>query len=191
MLVIFVHLASSLTNNQDVIMEQLFEILKLILPAGVVFLTTYYLVKNFLAQDIRKQTLDAKQANQQLITPIRLQAYERMVLFLERINPNSIVMRANINVPASVLEAELVKIVRSEFEHNLSQQIYMSKQAWENVVKAKDETVKLINVASSRVNGGAPGMELAQSLLAVAAQLTSLPAKEALDFIKKEIAKEF
>ena len=172
-------------------MEHFFELLKLILPAGVVFLTTYYLVKNFLSQELRKQTLNSKQANQQLITPIRLQAYERMVLFLERINPNSIIMRTNINVPASVLEAELIKTIRSEFEHNLSQQIYMSIPAWDKLVKAKDETIKLVNVASTRVNKGASGMELAQALLVVASQLSDLPAKEALDFIKKEIGKEF
>jgi hypothetical protein len=172
-------------------MEQFFELLKLILPAGVVFLTTYYLVKNFLSQELRKQSLNSKHANQQIITPIRLQAYERMVLFLERINPNSIIMRTNINVPASVLEAELIKTIRSEFEHNLSQQIYMSIPAWDQLVKAKDETIKLVNVASAKVNKGASGMELAQTLLVVASQLSNLPTKEALDFIKREIGKEF
>ena len=101
-------------------MDQLLEIVKIILPAVIVFLTTYYLVKNFLAKDTNKQLLDIKLANQTVITPIRLQAYERMVLFLERINPNSIVMRATKNVPAKVLEAELLQIIRSEYEHNLS-----------------------------------------------------------------------
>lgn len=172
-------------------MEELFELLRFTLPALIVFLTTYYLIKTFLTQESRKQMLDIKQTNQQVITPIRLQAYERIVLFLERINPNSIVMRANINVPAAVLEAELLKIVRSEFEHNVSQQIYLSKKAWDTVVKAKDETIKIINVAAVKVSREANGMELAQSLLGVAAQLKSLPTKEALDFVKQEIGKEF
>lgn len=172
-------------------MEQIFEVLKLILPAGIVFLTTYYLVRNFLSQELRKQSIDVKRSNQQTIMPVRLQAYERMVLFLERINPNSMIMRTNVNVQASVLEAELIKIIRTEFEHNLSQQLYMSKKAWDNIVKAKEETIKLVNVASSKVSKTAPGMELAQSLLLVAAQLTVLPNKEAIEYIRKEIAKEF
>ena len=172
-------------------MDQIFEIIKLALPALIVFLTTYFLVRNFLNQDNKKQMMDIKLANQQTITPIRLQAYERMVLFLERINPNSVLMRANIAVPAGVLEAELLKIIRTEFEHNLSQQIYIGKKTWEAIVKAKEETIKLVTIASTKVSRESPGMELAQSLLAVAAQLSQLPTKEPIDLIKKEIGKEF
>ncbi len=171
--------------------DQLFEILKLILPAGVVFLTTYYLVKNFLDHESQKKTIDLKLANQTILTPIRLQAYERVILFLERINPSSLVMRTNKSFSASMLQGELLKTIRSEFEHNLSQQIYMSSKSWEALVKAKEETIKIINVASAQVNPEASGMELAQTIINVSSQLSHLPAKEAIDFIKKEIGKEF
>ncbi len=172
-------------------MDQLFEILKLILPAGIVFLSTYYLVKNFLDQERSKKSLDLKLASQTVLTPLRLQAYERMVLFLERINPNSMVMRTNKAVSAPILQGELLKIVRSEFEHNLSQQIYMSNKAWETIVQAKEETIKIINVAASKVSPEANGMELAQTIISVSSQLKELPAKAAIDFIKKEIGREF
>lgn len=168
-----------------------FEIVKIILPAGIVFLTTYYLVKNFLDHESRKKTLDLKLANQAVLTPIRLQAYERIVLFLERINPGSMVMRANKNTSAAIFQGELLKTIRSEFEHNLSQQIYMSNKAWDAVIRAKEETVKLINVAGSKVSPDATGMELAQTIIAVSSQLTDLPTKTAIDMIKKEIGKEF
>src|ERR1700741_706539 len=116
-------------------MDELFEIVKIILPAGIVFITTYYLVKNFLDHESRKKTLDLKLANQAVITPIRLQAYERVVLFLERINPNSMVMRLNKTGSAANFQGELLKTIRNEFEHNLSQQIYMSSKAWESVLR--------------------------------------------------------
>jgi hypothetical protein len=116
-------------------MDQLFEILKFILPAVIVFLTTYYLVKIFIGQENQKKIIDLKLANQTLLTPIRLQAYERVVLFLERINPSSMVMRTNKAVTASMFQAELLKTIRSEFEHNLSQQIYMSNKSWEALLK--------------------------------------------------------
>jgi hypothetical protein len=148
------------------------------------------MLRSFFAQENKKQLLSAKLGNQQIITPLRLQAFERMILFLERINPNSVIMRLNISVPASVLEAELLKTIRSEYEHNLAQQIYMSKNTWDAITKAKDETIKLISIASSRVNPAAPGMELAQNLLAVASQLSHLPTKKAIDAIKEEIIKE-
>jgi hypothetical protein len=168
-----------------------FEIVKIILPAGIVFLTAYYIIKNFLDHESRKKTLDLKLANQTVITPIRLQAYERIILFLERINPNSMVMRLNKTGSAANFQGELLKTIRSEFEHNLSQQIYMTTKAWEAVVKSKEETIKMINIASSRVNADAGAMELAQAVIAVSSQLTDLPTKYAIDAIKKEIGKEF
>jgi hypothetical protein len=172
-------------------MELFYEILKLTIPASIVFLTTYFLVKNFLDQDVRKQTLSVKRGNQEIITPIRLQAFERIALFLERINPNSIVLRVNINTSAGMLEAEIIKTIRSEFDHNVAQQIYISRKTWDAIVKAKDESIKLVNVAGTKVNKEASGMELAQTLLIVSAQLTQLPTKEAMDLVKKEISKEF
>src|SRR3569832_2104516 len=98
-------------------MDDAFEILKIILPSGIVFLTTYYLVKNFLDHENRKRVVDLKLANQTLITPIRLQAYERVILFLERINPNSMVMRLNKTGSAVNFQSEILKTIRSEFEH--------------------------------------------------------------------------
>lgn len=172
-------------------MDELFEIVKIILPAGIVFITTYYLVKNFLDHESRRKTVDLKLANQSVITPIRLQAYERVILFLERINPTSMVMRLNKTGSAANFQGELLKAIRSEFEHNLSQQIYMSNKAWESVVRAKEETIKLINVASTKVNPDSSAMELAQAIIAVSSQLSELPTKQAVDGIKREIGKEF
>ncbi|HSH67886.1 MAG TPA: hypothetical protein VLB84_19245 [Bacteroidia bacterium] len=172
-------------------MDNAFEILKIILPSGIVFLTTYYLVKNFLDHENRKRMVDVKLANQAVITPIRLEAYERVILFMERINPNSMVMRLNKTGSASTFQAELLKTIRSEFEHNLSQQIYMSNKSWEAVVKAKEETIKLINIAASKVSADAAAMELAQAVIGVTSQLSDLPTKPSIDLIKKEIAKEF
>ena len=172
-------------------MDPFFEILKFILPAVIVFLTTYYLVKNFLHHENNKRVFDVKLANQSIITPIRLQAYERVILFLERINPSSLVMRTNKGISAPMLQGELLKTIRTEFEHNLSQQIYMSSKAWEAVIQAKEETMKLINVASTKVSPEANGMELAQTIVNVSAQLTELPTRFAIDVLKREIGKEF
>jgi len=172
-------------------MNNFMEILKLILPAGIVFLTTYYLVKSFLDQAKSKQAIDLKLANQTIITPIRLQAYERIILFLERINPTGMVMRLPKTGSASHFQGELLKTIRSEYEHNLSQQIYMSNKAWDATVRAKEETIKLINVASTKTNPDATAMELAQTIIAVASQLSNMPTKSAIEIIKKEIGREF
>jgi hypothetical protein len=172
-------------------MDYLFQIAMIILPSGIVFITTYFLVKNFLDHESRRKTVDLKLANQTVITPIRLQAYERVILFLERINPGSMVMRLNKTGSAANFQGEILKTIRSEFEHNLSQQIYMSNRSWDAVVRAKEETIKLINVAATRVSADANAMEFAQAVINVTSQLTDLPTKAAIDTIKKEIGKEF
>ena len=100
-------------------------------------------------------------------------------------------MRSNKVGTAAQFQGDLLKTIRAEFEHNLSQQIYMSAKAWDAVIKSKEETIKLINVASSRVNADASAMELAQAIIAVASQLSEMPTKSAIDLIKKEIGKEF
>jgi len=172
-------------------MDSFFELLKFILPAAIVFLTTYYLVKNFLDHERNKKAIDLKLANQAILTPIRLQAYERVVLFLERINPSSMVMRLNKTGNSASFQGELLKTIRSEFEHNLSQQIYISTAAWNATVRAKEETIKVINVSASKVNADSSALELAQAIVSVTAQLTEMPTKQAIDLIKKEISKEF
>ncbi len=172
-------------------MNELFEIIKIVLPAGIVFLTSYYMLQKFFDQDNHKRLFEAKLSNKETITPIRLQAFERVVLFLERINPNSIVIRANKVGTANNLEKELMQIIRSEFEHNLSQQVYISNASWEATVKAKEEIIKIIQVAASKTGKDATAMDLAQAILNISSQLNPLPTKIAIDSIKKEIRKEF
>jgi hypothetical protein len=172
-------------------MDPLFELIKIVLPAAIVFLTAYYLLKTFFANESHKHVVDLKLANQGVITPIRLQAYERVILFLERINPNSIVTRLPKVGNASSFQGELLKTIRTEFEHNVSQQIYMSSKAWEAVVKSKEETIKMVNVAASRIDANATALDLAQALVTVASQLSELPTKAAINLIKKEVGQTF
>lgn len=173
-------------------MDILLELLKIILPAGVVFATAYYLVKNFLDNENKKRLSEIRLANQGKVTPIRLQAYERVTLLLERISPQNLIMRVHRDgMSARLLQADLLKTIRSEFEHNLSQQIYMSNHAWEMVKTAKEETIKLVNIASSKVKDNASGLELSQVILQVSSQVDKLPTQAAIDYLKKEIKQTF
>ncbi len=173
-------------------MDPFIELLKIILPAAIVFLTSFYLIKNFLENEHKNRSLNLKIASRELSTPIRLQAYERVVLFLERISPNSLVMRMNKPMFTSrQFHSELIAAVRSEFEHNLSQQIYMSAEAWEMVKNAKEEIVKLINLSAIKIPDSAPSSELAQLLIEASAKLKALPTSMAIAYIKKEIGQSF
>jgi hypothetical protein len=173
-------------------MDPFIELLKIIIPAVIVFLTSFYVIKNFLDNSTKKKMLEIKGASKDLITPIRLQAYERVVLFLERISPNSLVMRINRpTLSAKQLHTELVIAIRTEFEHNLSQQIYMSTGAWDMVKNAKEEITKLVNLVSMKIPETAPAGELAQLLVEASSKISKLPTALAIEYIKKEIGQTF
>lgn len=173
-------------------MNVILEILKYVLPAMIVLITAYFLIKSFLDQETNKMKLDVKKQNQKMITPVRLQAYERMVLFVERLNPESLMIR--LQVPgqnSSQLHRELLSLIRAEFEHNLSQQIYMTPQAWSFVKNAKENIIKLVNTAAARVNPDAPSIELAGMIIETHMKLDVSPLQVALTFLKEEVAREF
>jgi hypothetical protein len=168
------------------------QILLTVIPVLFVSASTYYLIRAFFENEEKRRKAELKIGNKELITPVRLQAYERVVLFLERITPNSLVMRVYKNgMSGKLLQAELIKSIRSEYEHNMSQQVYMSNQAWEVVKTAREETVKLINIASTRVSETAAGIDLANAVIEVASQVPRLPTQVAIEALKKELSQEF
>ena len=171
-------------------MNPIIELLKILIPAGAVFAAAYFLVKRFLDNDQKRREHELKKSAQGLITPLKIQAYERIVIFLERINPNSLVIRVNKNgMNSRQLHNELVAAVKTEYEHNLSQQIYVSYGAWELVKNAKEEVIQLINISSSKVAVEANSSELAIMILNITANLNKkLPNEIALEYLKKEIA---
>jgi hypothetical protein len=174
-------------------MNALVEILKIILPAGAVFLAAYFLVKRFLDNEEKRREYELKKVTIGAITPQKIQAYERLVIFLERIHPNSLVIRVNKHgFTARQLHTELVNAIKSEYDHNISQQIFVSYGAWELVKTSKEEVIKLINISATKVSQDAPGNELAMMVLNITANLDKkMPNEIALDFIKKEISKIF
>ncbi len=173
-------------------MEALFEVLKYTLPSLVVFATAYFLIKSHLEAEERKRVLEYKSKNQNLITPIRLQAYERLSLFLERISPNSLIFRVQIpNMKAADLQKELLGLIRVEFEHNLSQQIYITKEAWQVIKSAKEQVIKIINSSADKVDANAPALLLSKTILENTIKAGASPTDIAIEFIKKEASTFF
>jgi hypothetical protein len=171
-------------------MDAFLDILKYILPSTIVFLAVYFVLKKHLDVQLKSQVVAGRQGLQGTVLPIRLQAYERMVLLLERITPQNLVMRVNNTATAGQLHQELLASIRAEFDHNLTQQVYISKSAWEAVKRSKEETIKLINIAASKVNDNDKGVELSKMVLELSMKLDKMPTQLAIDFLKEE-AKSF
>ena len=152
-----------------------------------------YIVGGFFRDNEKREKMKIIRGNQKIITPLRLQAYERVVLFLERITPESLLMRSP-NYPNKTndaLHAELLNTIRTEFEHNLSQQLYVSPHVWNSVRNAKNYTITLINNASKEVSGDGSALQLSRKILDTAKDLEQSITDKALNEVKREIQQLF
>jgi hypothetical protein len=164
------------------------EILKYTLPALIVFLTAYLLIRKFLENDRKLKKIDLLYKNDRYILPIRLQAYERLILFLERISPESLLLRINRQgMTSKQLHTELLAAIRAEFEHNLTQQLYVSRESWEMVKNARTNLVNIINEAAKSIEPDSPSLKLSQAILEEMMEKEVSPVENTIDFIKREI----
>ncbi|MDA3905005.1 MAG: hypothetical protein PF484_02905 [Bacteroidales bacterium] len=170
----------------------LLEILKYTLPSVIVFLTAYFILKQVFDKQREQYQAELKtqiiKENAKILVPIRMQAYERMVLFLERIAPANLILRQNQpELNAFQFQTQLIQAIREEFEHNLSQQLYISTNAWEQVIQAKEEIVSIINTAASQLKSDEPSSLLGKLVINSEESLKKPIIKLAIDTLKKEL----
>ena len=173
-------------------MELVADLIKIILPAGLVLWAMYLTVSSFIKKDVVEKELAIKAETTKTLLPIRLQAYERMALFLERISPNNLLIRLNGQTSNVVSFQQLMlSEIREEFSHNLSQQVYMSDEAWTVVKNAMNETVALINLSARDLAPESAALELSKRIFEVIMEKNINPSEEALRVIKQEIRENF
>lgn len=108
-------------------MDALVTALIVLLSSGGVILTAYYLLKRETDREKLNLQIELKKSRQEYFLPNRVEAYQRAVLYLERINLNSLIMRLhNPGLPARAMQAELLKTIREEYDHNVAQQLFVS-----------------------------------------------------------------
>jgi hypothetical protein len=173
-------------------MDPIFEILKYTIPALVVFLTAYLIIVSQYKNEEKRRRSENSLSGQKTVLPIRLQAYERLALLLERISPEAIIMRQNLsNLTAKQLQSELLATIRAEFDHNLSQQVYISSEAWERIKNTRANIISLINTAAQQIEPNASAYTLSQKILDMVMEHKSSLTAPALEMIKKEIQEIF
>lgn len=170
----------------------LLELLQIILPALIVAGAMYMVISKYQERDYKTRLLNLRMKNAEVVLPIRLQAYERVVLFLERISPSSLLLRvSSAGQSATEYHRLLLSEIRNEFTHNMSQQVYMTEQAWQQVKHAREETVNLINRTIQELPENAKGTELAKRVLENVLASESDPTTRAISYLKQEIAQVF
>lgn len=166
----------------------LLELAKLTIPGVLVLLATYYILKDLLNNQERNRYYELKKETAKNLNPIRLTAYERLALFLERIQPDSMILRVqNNSMKVKDLHIALLATVREEFEHNVTQQIYVSNDVWAVTKNAKESIIQLINTCASDIPDELPAIELAKIIIERYGSIETTPVDMALEILKKEV----
>jgi hypothetical protein len=179
--------------------EILFQFGMFALPAIAFFGAAYYFTNKWFQIQQDKMKLEAIRKPEREVGPqdndlkkhffpLQVDAYQRLVLFLERIAPNNIIMRLNNpGLPAGAFQAKLLDTIRQEFEHNLAQQIFVSPEAWRISSNSKEEVLKIINMAASKLEPTALANDLSKSIFEITAGLEYQPTDKAIAFLKDEL----
>lgn len=166
--------------------DQVFQLFAYLVPSIVTGAVAFYFFRLHTNNEEGRRRFLLHKDSQASTLPIRLQAYERMALFLERISIPSLVLRVSpTSADKSAYENLLIKSIENEFEHNLSQQIYLSDELWNVIKTAKSATIQMIRKAGMSEADSAD--KLREDVLTETMDKQN-PSTTALAFVKKEIS---
>tara|TARA_R110002050_G_scaffold80768_3_gene172745 strand:+ start:7155 stop:7691 length:537 start_codon:yes stop_codon:yes gene_type:complete len=172
--------------------DLLFELFKILIPSTAVVIVVQVMLKNHFDDQKRRDELMITKANRVDMRPLQMQSYERLVLFLERLQPDNLMMRIQRpGMTARALHTSMLKAIRQEYEHNMTQQLYVSPTAWKLVIMAKDESSKLINLAASNLPDTATAIDLGTSMMNIVGKLDKIPTDVAINGLKSEFQNKF
>jgi hypothetical protein len=162
------------------------EIIAYTLPSLITGAVAYFLFDSHFKDQQNTRRWLLQKDNQAATLPLRLQAYERMTLFMEHINPSQLLIRIT---PHSEDKNEyqnfVIAQIEQEFEHNMTQQIYISDECWSIIVTAKNATIQMVRLAA-RNEKVTDANSLRQIIISDLLEKPS-PSSAALAFIKTEV----
>lgn len=178
------------------ILNYIFQISLIIIPAAAVLITTIYFIRKYNFQEQLNNTRtfqsELKKQRQEFFLPNRTEAYQRAILLMERIHPNSLIMRSmNPGLPAAAFQTKLLQTIREEYEHNVAQQLFISIELWEMVKNSKEETIKIINIAGKQMGKDAFSHDLASKIFELVAEIGELPTEITVKALKEDFQKLF
>lgn len=170
------------------VVQTILEILKYTIPAIVVLIAAAIIVNKFLVNETQRKRLSIFKENMDTTLRLRLQAYERLALYMERIHPRVLIPRLyETGMTVRDLQSAIVITVNSEFEHNLSQQIYVSAQVWKTVQGVKEQELAMVNQIAGQLNPESPARELHQRMIDfILSNENNIPVEVALEVINNE-----
>jgi len=176
--------------------DLVFQIALILFPSGAVLLTTVFFLQKQLQiknkQAIQELQSELKKQRQEFFLPSRVDAYQRVILLLERIHPNSLIMRTiDKKITATKYQTILLQSIREEYEHNVAQQLFIPPSLWEMVKNAKEETIKIIHLAGKQMNSSSSNTDLANKVFEIVANIGELPTEITIKALKEEFQRLF
>jgi len=169
-------------------LQEILEILKYILPSVVVLAATALIVQKFLINEVERKRLAIFEKNAADAMKLRLQAYERLTIFVERMNTRSLISRFYVQqATAQDVQLAMVQGIRAEFEHNVSQQLYVSHELWMTIRTVMEQEVTMLNRIGASCEMGAPASEFVKKLSEYISNTEStIPTDIALETLNRE-----
>lgn len=172
--------------------DYVFDLLKISIPAGFLIIVVKVMLEKHFDDLKRRDNLALHHEQKKDLQPLQMQAYERLILYLERLQPDNLMIRIQKpNMSARVLHTTILRTIRQEYEHNITQQLYVSESAWKLVLMAKDEVTKLVNLASTQLDNEASAMDLSTAIMNVIMSLEKIPTDVAIHGLKVEFQSKF
>jgi len=163
------------------------ELLKITVPALVVFATAYYLVKKHLDASIIMRQMELKQSAMHVTTPMKMQAYERLAMFCERSEIPALLSRFyDADLKCKTLLFMMVGAIKQEYEHNVSQQVYVSDNLWKIIKLARNQNISLLETIGSQVGLDASASDLYDAIQAHLQENPDNPLAMAQSAIRQE-----
>lgn len=184
--IVYVHFFLYLCSGYYVLIIMV-EILKYCIPALCVLLATWLVMHKFYKSEAEKRLWELKRLAQKEISPLRMRAYERLALLLERTTPEHMLMDVSlVEMTPLQLQAHLMQTIRQEYDHNLSQQVYVSDELWGMIENARIQTVAFINTIAQQLPADSSALDYAKTLITAFHSNGDTPNELAMNALKKE-----
>ena len=163
------------------------EILKYCIPAICVLLATWLVMHKFYKNEAEKRLWELKRITQKEISPLRMRAYERLALLLERTTPEHMLVDLTLaEMTPLQLQTHLLRAVRQEYDHNLSQQIYVSDEVWNMIENTHIQTIAFINSIAQQLPADSSALDYAKTLITAYRSNGDTPNDLALQALRNE-----
>lgn len=170
-------------NTTNIILE----IIKISIPALIVFLTAFFILKNYLKNQVTLEQMKINASYSDNTRTIKIQAYERLMLLCDRMDIVNMTTRVyNPDMSADELKKALLISLQREFEHNSAQQVYTSEALWKVISEAKEASGKVIRAAAANLTPDANATELLKNINSKMEKISINPSEQAKSAIRSE-----